>query len=241
MTTICMWSGPRNLSTAMMRSFENRPDCEVWDEPFFAPFLDITGLDHPGREESLIAHETDPIKVAKDCVKPAPNGAPLYFQKHMPHHMVDGVPRDWMNAPHIKHFLLIRDPAAVITSYAKGRAEFTTEDIGLVQQWEFYQRFAANGPVAVLDSTYILTDPEGHLRALCSALDISFYDEMLSWPAGPRDTDGAWAPYWYKNVIASTGFGPPRKSAPEVPDKYKAVYMPSKVAYDALYEKRLKP
>ncbi len=235
-----MWSGPRNLSTAMMRSFENRADCAVLDEPFFAPYLAVTGKDHPGRAETLAAHETDARKVAKACINPTPNGQAYYFQKHMPHHMVDGFDRSWMT--HAKHFMLIRHPAAVINSYAKGRAAFDERDIGLLQQLEFFKRISAlQDNVPIIDSGVFLNDPEGHLRKLCAALDMPFDPNMLSWPAGPRDTDGAWAPYWYASVETSTGFGPPRESAGAVDQKYQSILDATLPAYLALFKKRLIP
>ena len=237
---ICMWSGPRNLSTAMMRSFENRADCAVWDEPFFAPFLAATGIDHPGREETLAAHETDAGKVAKACLNPTPQGAAYYFQKHMPHHMVAGFDISWMKRA--KHFLLIRHPAAVIQSYAKGRAQFDASDIGLVQQLKFYNAIIAfQDTVPILDSSVFLNDPEGHLRALCAALDMPFDAAMLSWPAGPRATDGAWAPYWYASVENSTGFGLPREAVTTVHHTYQPILDATLPAYHTLFEKRLIP
>lgn len=237
---ICMWSGPRNLSTAMMRSFENRADCAVWDEPFFAPFLAETGKDHPGREETLATHETDADKVARACPKQAPNGQAYYFQKHMPHHMIDGFDRGWMTRA--KHFLLIRHPAAVINSYAKGRARFDESDIGLIQQLEFYDAICAfQDTVPIIDSGVFLENPEGHLRALCEALDVPFDPAMLSWPAGPRDTDGAWAPYWYGSVEKSTEFGPSREAPTIVAPKYQSILDAALPAYQALFEKRLIP
>ena len=237
---ICMWSGPRNLSTAMMRSFENRADCAVWDEPYFAPFLKITGKDHPGRAETLSAHENDPSKVAQACLNPAPTGEPYYFQKHMPHHMVKGFDLSWMKQA--KHFLLIRHPAAVIKSYAKGRAQFDVSDIGLLQQLEFYENITAfQNNIPIIDSAQFLTDPEGHLRTLCSTLSIPFDAAMLSWPKGPRETDGAWAPYWYASVENSTGFGPPRETATTVAPQYQKILDATLPAYETLFEKRLIP
>ncbi|WP_017931421.1 sulfotransferase-like domain-containing protein [Robiginitomaculum antarcticum] len=233
-----MWSGPRNLSTAFMRSFENRADTAVLDEPFFAPYLAATGKDHPGREETLAAHETDARLVAQNCLKTPAGHSDYYFQKHMPHQMIDGFDRTWMDGA--KHFFLIRHPAAVINSYAKGRAAFEASDIGLLQQAEFYNLISQRqDTVPVIDSAIFLGNPETHLRALCNALDIPFTPQMLSWPAGPRETDGAWAPYWYGSVERSTGFGPPRNALDTVKPQYQHILDEVLPAYQTLFAKRL--
>lgn len=232
-----MWSGPRNLSTAMMRSFGARADTMVWDEPFFAPFLQITGKAHPGRIETLAAHETDPMKVAEQCV--APVATPYYFQKHMPHHMVAGFPLDWtVNA---KHFFLLREPARVIASYVKGRADFDLDDLGFAPQAHLYKRLTelTGTPPPVIDSDDILRAPETALMALCAALDIPFDPAMLSWPAGPRPEDGAWAPYWYASVRQFTGFGPPSQTLPHIPQEYRHILAACEADYAALRKKCL--
>ena len=236
--TICMWSGPRNLSTAMMRSFENRADTHVWDEPFFAPWLAATGTDHPGRVETLERHENDPNIVAAGCLKSPPNGQSYYFQKHMPHHMEQDFPLGWTKS--CKHFFLIRRPDAVIASYVKSRAEFHIDDIGFWPQIRLYGYLADEGHVIpIVDCDDILANPDGVLKKLCAALDMAFDGAMLSWPKGPRETDGAWAPWWYKSVEASTGFAPPKAQNPIVPEKYQDLLSQCQPAYDQLYEKRL--
>jgi len=238
-TVICMWSGPRNLSTAMMRSFENRADTHVWDEPFFAPWLAATGKDHPGREETLSRHESNPKRVAKLCLEQPPGGARYYFQKHMPHHMEDLFPVAWTKA--CKHFFLIRRPDAVIASYVKGRAEFDIDDIGFFPLIRFYDWLENQGhAIPIVDCDDILTDPKNILGALCAALGMPFDPAMLSWPAGPRDTDGAWAPWWYKSVQSSTGFAAPKTEKPVVPQKHQTLLEQCQPAYDKLYQKRLR-
>ncbi len=238
---ICMWSGPRNLSTAMMRSFGGRADCAVLDEPFFAPFLNVTGKEHPGRTETLKSHETDPEKVAQICASPAPGGAAYYFQKHMPHHMLPDFPLGW--AKSAKHFFLLREPARVIASYAKGRAAFTEDDLGFAPQRRLFDTLQTltGTPPPIIDSVDILTAPEPMLKALCAALDIPFDTGMLSWPAGARPEDGAWAPYWYASVESSTGFGPPPASQPVVPDAYQDMLRSCERDYAALRERRIRP
>ena len=238
--TICMWSGPRNLSTAMMRSFENRADTAVWDEPFYAPSLAASGRDHPGRQAILKHHETDPDKVARACLETPPGGEPFYFQKHMPRHMEDGFPMDWTK--NCQHFFLLRSPDAVIASYAKTWANLTIEDIGFLQQVDLYDRFIAQGhTVPIIDSDDILANPEAMLTALCEALGMPFDPAMLAWPSGPRETDGVWAPYWYKSVEASTGFTGPRTEAPVVPSHCLDMSEKCRPAYERLYAMRIKP
>ncbi len=203
---IAMWSGPRNVSTALMRAFENRPDTAVWDEPFYGCFLALTGIDHSGRDECLAALETDAACIATRVLDPVPGGRAIHYQKHMTHHMVDGVPLDWTR--HVRNAFLIRDPADVIRSYLQRRAEMTAADIGFERQAEIFDHVVAvtGRTPAVIDAADVLRDPRGTLTALCAALRIPFDDHMLAWPAGSRDTDGPWAPWWYDAVRQSTGF-----------------------------------
>jgi len=207
---IAMWSGPRNISTAMMRSFENRPDTAAIDEPFYAAFLKATGIDHPMREESMASQPTDPRIVVEQILGPVPDGRPIWYQKHMTHHMVDGFPRDWIVS--MRNAFLIRAPEDVLASYVQKREDVTLDDIGFVSQAELFdretQRLGHAPPV--VHGEDVLADPCGTLSELCAALDIPFSDEMLSWPAGRRETDGAWAPVWYASVERSTGFASPR-------------------------------
>lgn len=236
---ICMWSGPRNLSTAMMRSFGSRDDCAVWDEPFFAPFLKVSGKAHPGREETLARHETDPDMVAAGCAAEAPGGQAFYFQKHMPHHMLDGFPLEW--AKDAKHFFLIRDPRRVIASYIKGRGAFTIEDLGYRPQVRLMDRIAElTGSIPpIVDCDDILRAPEAVLTVLCERLGMPFDAQMLKWDAGPRDTDGAWAPYWYGSVERSTGFTDPPSAFPDVPEEHAEVLAECQVDYDKMHRLRL--
>ena len=209
-TRIAMWSGPRNISTAMMRAFENRPDTAVVDEPLYAAYLALTGLDHPMREEVLASQPTDWREVEASLLGPVPGGAAVFYQKHMTHHMLPGFGLDWTAA--CRNVFLIRDPAAVIASYTERRAEVTLEDIGVVRQAELFDREADRLGAAppVVDSVDVLAAPEATLRALCGAVGIGFTERMLSWPAGRRASDGVWAPAWYDQVERSTGFA--RKS-----------------------------
>lgn len=205
---IAMWSGPRNISTAMMRSFENRPDCAVVDEPFYAAYLAATGLDHPMREEVLAAQPQDwrAVVAGLDAVE-----APVVYEKHMAHHMLPGFGLDWTAAR--RNAFLIRDPAEVLASYAEKRSQVSLDDIGVVRQRELFEREAdrlGRAPPVVLGAD-VLAEPRGVLGALCAALGIPFRDQMLSWPPGRRPSDGVWAPAWYDAVERSTGFAPPER------------------------------
>jgi Sulfotransferase domain len=205
MTRIAMWSGPRTLSTALMRAWENRPDTIVVDEPLYAFYLERTGCLHPGRELVLGSQPTQWRSVLDQLTKaPLPEGKQVSYAKMMTHHLLPEVDRAAF-AP-FRHAHLIRDPRDLLASYAKVRTEPTLDDLGLRQQAEIFETFG--GPV--VESADLLADPEGTLRALCQALDVPFDEHMLAWRAGPRDSDGVWAPFWYASVIASTGFAPPR-------------------------------
>jgi hypothetical protein len=203
---IAMWSGPRNISTAMMRSFSSRPDCFVSDEPFYGAFLKETGADHPMREEVIASMETDWRKVAAAMAGDAPDGSPLWYQKQMAHHMVGPVAPD--DVVGLTNAFLIRDPERMAASYAKKREEVTAADLGLSLQRAFFDRECdrlGHAP-PVVDSADVLADPEGTLGRLCEALGIDWDQRMLSWPAGRHPRDGVWASHWYGRVEASTGF-----------------------------------
>ena len=209
---IAMWSGPRNISTAMMRSFENRPDTAVVDEPFYAAFLAATGIDHPMREESLASQSQDWREVVESLLGPVPEGRPVFYQKHMTHHMVPGFGRDWIAK--MRNAFLIRAPEDVLLSYTQKREDVTLDDIGFVSQGELFdreaQRLGHAPPVVHADD--VLSDPRSTLSKLCDAMGIPFSEAMLSWPAGKRPTDGVWAPVWYGSVERSTGFASPPKT-----------------------------
>ncbi|MGB7244584.1 MAG: HAD family hydrolase [Sulfitobacter sp.] len=214
---IAMWSGPRNLSTAMMYSFGARSDCAVWDEPFYAAYLEMTGFDHPMRDEIIAGGEVDPAKVAARLCGSIPGDKPVFYQKHMTQHMIDGVDRAWMSE--VTNVFLIRHPARVVASYAAKRENPTPDDIGFWQQAELFEVVKASGssPV-VIDSHDIRDDPEGMLRALCAAIGLPFEDAMLHWPAGGHKDDGVWSAHWYGAVHRSTGFAGVEGALPDVPD-----------------------
>lgn len=233
-TRVVMWSGPRNLSTALMRSFENRADCSVVDEPLYAAYLHETGLDHPGRDDVIASQSTSPAEVVRALTE-GPVATPVQYQKHMTHHVLPSVPRGPLSA--LTHAFLVRDPERVLTSYAKVREEPTLEDLGLPQQVELYETFG--GPV--VDAADVLRDPRGTLGLLCAALGLDFDEAMLSWPPGPRGTDGVWAPHWYAGVEASTGFAPysPGSRDP-LPDRLAGLLERCLPYYEALAPYRLR-
>ena len=229
-----MWSGPRNLSTAMMYAFGNRPDFAIWDEPFYAPYLAATGLDHPMREAILAAHETDVEKVAARCAGPIPGDQPHFYMKHMPHQMLPGFPLDW--AKDCVNIHLIRHPARVIASYGAKRNAMTLEDIGFPQQAALYDKIGG----VVIDSADIRADPEGMLQKLCDSIGLDFRPDMLSWPAGPRVEDGIWATHWYGAVHKSTGFAGAEGLLPELPKAEAALLADALPFYETLAAKRLR-
>ena len=237
---IAMWSGPRNISTAMMRAFEHRGDCAVVDEPFYAHYLAQTGLDHPGREEVIAAGETDWRRVTELLTGPVPDGQAVFYQKHMTHHMLPHIGHEWFAA--VTHVFLIRDPREVLASYLKSRPHATAEDIGVLQEAALYDEIAARTGTAppVMDADEFLKAPESHLRTLCTLLQIPFTDRMLQWPAGPRDSDGIWAPYWYDAVLKSTGFERWRERDHAVPESQRDVIDRCMPVYEQLFARRIR-
>ena len=234
-----MWSGPRNISTAMMRSFENRADCAVSDEPFYAAYLYETGLAHPMRGRVIASQPNDWRNVVRKVTGPAPEGRAVWYQKHMAHHMLPHHGLHWL--PDFQNCFLIRDPAAVLASYAAKREEVTAADLGFHRQAEIFDREAdrlGHAP-PVLDAKDVLTDPRQALSALCRRLGIAFDEAMLSWPAGRRETDGVWAAHWYGTVEASTGFAPYAEKDIVAPDSLKPVYEACLDPYDRLARHRL--
>ena len=207
-TRIAMWSGPRNISTAMMRSFEARGDTAVTDEPFYAAYLQRTGIDHPLRDEVIASQSTDSREVAAVLVGPVPGGKPIWYQKHMTLHLLEGFERGWMSR--VLNAFLIRDPPAVLASYAAKRTDVTLADLGFVQQRRLFELEAERlgAPPPVVDAADILANPARTLERLCRVLGIVFTPSMLGWPRGPRPSDGVWAPAWYQSVERSTGFEP---------------------------------
>ncbi|MBL1437624.1 MAG: HAD family hydrolase [Rhodobacteraceae bacterium] len=232
-----MWSGPRNLSTALMYSFGNRPDTAVWDEPFYAAYLAATGLDHPMRAEILQAGDTDAARIASRCNGPLPDGKSVLYQKHMTHHMLPEFPLGWLE--NVTNIFLIRRPDRVIASYHAKRENPTLSDLGFQQQAEIFQSLSAQNPV-VIDSDDILKAPEPALRALCKAIKLPFSPAMLNWPQDGHASDGPWAKHWYNAVHKSTGFAQGVSSPPMLTEEGKALCAQAQPFYDQLTPFRLK-
>lgn len=236
---IAMWSGPRNLSTAMMYSFAARGDCAVVDEPFYAAYLARTGIDHPMREAILAAQPTAPEIVAERLL--APVREPLHYSKQMAHHMLQGFPLDWMDR--CANVFLIRHPARVVASYARKREAPSLDDLGFRQQATLFDRVAQRTGAAplVVDSADIRANPAGVLAALCGALGIPFTPAMLRWPAGPKPFDGIWAAHWYGAVRRSTGFEANEGPLPGLAGEYARLAGAALPVYEKLAARRLRP
>lgn len=213
MTNIAMWSGPRNISTAMMYSFGNRPDCEAWDEPFYAFSLLHHGNDHPMREAIIAANDSDWDRLVARCLAPA--AKPVFYQKHMTHHMLPGYDRTWIRG--LTNAFLIRNPRRVLASYVKKWSDVGLRDIGFVEQSEIFDLVADHlgAAPAVVDAEDILADPGRVLTRLCAHCGIAFDPAMLAWEPGPKPFDGNWAPHWYNAVWASSGLHRQFSEAPE--------------------------
>lgn len=234
---IAMWSGPRNISTAMMRAWGNRPDTTVCDEPLYAHYLLRTGIQHPGRHETLAGHETDWRKVVATLVGDCDR--PIFYQKHMAHHLLPEIDRGWLDS--LTHAFLIREPHEMLTSLVRNLPEPRLEDTGLPQQIEILEfvRHRTRRLPPIIDARDVLDDPRRILTLLCERLGVAFREEMLSWPPGRRETDGAWAPYWYAAVEASTGFEPYRPKSQTVPRHLRPLLARCTELYRVLHEARL--
>jgi hypothetical protein len=228
-----MWSGPRNISTAMMRSFGARSDSVVVDEPLYGHYLQATGLDHPMRDEVIASQPQRWQDAVDQLLGPLPDAVQVQYQKHMTHHLLPQIGAEWMVG--LRHAYLIRDPARVIASYARVRTEPELADLGFEQQARIFRRFT--GPV--VDADDLLRDPPGVLERLCTALGIEFQPSMLTWPAGPRDSDGVWAPQWYASVEASTGFAGASTAPVVVPDRLQPLLDQARPYSDELATHRL--
>jgi len=237
---IAMWSGPRNISTAMMRAWGNRPDTFVIDEPFYAFYLKATGKKHPGVDEIIATGETDWRKVVEECGSvSAPTGKKIFYQKQMTHHLLSEIDREWLVG--MTNCFLIRDPREVILSYIKKQGDPTLEDLGFVQQAEIFDfvRTHANSIPPIVDAKDVLENPERMLRLLCDAAGVEFSKSMLTWPPGLRETDGTWARHWYGEVKKSTSFQKYKAREGIVPDRLRELYEQCREYYERLSEYRL--
>ena len=238
---IAMWSGPRNISTAMMRAWEHREDTCVVDEPFYAHYLVRTGAPHPGREAVIASQPTDAARVAARLTGPVPGGHAVWYQKHMTQHMLPGMPLDWLDR--MANCFLIRDPDAVVASFTVQRPDAAAWELGFEQQARLFDhvcdRLGAAPPVVAADD--VLRDPRAILGALCARLGLPFSERMLHWPPGPRDSDGVWAPHWYAAVQRSTGFAPWRPHTPRLDPAQRALAERCWPHYEKLLPFRIVP
>jgi hypothetical protein len=236
---VAMWSGPRNISTAMMRAFENRPDTLVVDEPLYAAYLARTGIEHPSREAVMASQPTDLATAIADLSASLPPERHVHYVKHMAHHVSPEMDLDW--TLRFRNVLLIRDPAEVVASYVRTREACQPDDLGLRQQeWLLELWDEHDIEVPILDAGEFLRAPEAHLRWLCAWLGIPFSPRMLSWPPGPRATDGVWAPHWYAAVRSSTGFAPWRPHETTLSEPHAAVAAACRPVYTALHARRVR-
>lgn len=236
---LAMWSGPRNISTAMMRAWGNRPDTFVCDEPLYAHYLKVTGRHHPGAGEVIAAGPTDIAKVIERLTGPVPGGKAIFYQKHMTQHLLPDIPREWMRR--LTHCFLIRDPGQMLTSFIRHVPDPTLADTGYPQQVEIFDlvcEWAGRVP-PVLDARDVLNDPRRMLGLLCDRLGVPFTDRMLSWEPGLRDTDGVWAKYWYQEVQTTTCFKPYTPKSQKVPDEFAGLLEECDRHYRRLYAHRL--
>ncbi|MEJ7629291.1 MAG: HAD family hydrolase [Nocardioidaceae bacterium] len=237
---LAVWSSPRSISTALMRSWENRLDTIVVDEPLYAHYLAETGIDHPGRDDVVTAGETDWRVVVEQLLAPLPEDVHVFYQKHMAHHLLPDIGRGWVSR--LTNVLLIRDPREVVASYVRSREHVTADDIGVSRQAILYDDLSAAGAAPlVIDAADFLGDPEPYLRRLCDLAGVAFDARMLSWPRGPRVTDGIWAPYWYASVQVSTGFLPYRQRDVTLGPRGAKVADECRPLYEQLHARRWTP
>ncbi|MEO6968200.1 MAG: hypothetical protein ABI132_07075 [Rhodanobacteraceae bacterium] len=236
---IAMWSGPRNISTAMMRAWENREDTTVIDEPFYAHYLDVTGVNHPGRDEVVRSQNTHAAEVVAMLAGPIPDGNPIWYQKHMTQHMLPDMPLDWLDQ--VTNCFLIREPEAVVASFTIQRPDAAAWELGFEQQARLFDHVCDKLGYAppVIDAADVLKDPRRTLGALCAKLGIPFTDRMLHWPPGPRASDGVWAPHWYAAVERSTGFAPFKPREAKLSDLQRKLVDECRLFYEKLTGYRL--
>jgi hypothetical protein len=240
MRRIAMWSGPRNISSAMMRSWGNRPDTLVCDEPLYAHYLIQTRVPHPGADEVIRSQENDWRKVVQWLTEFEPAGKTIFYQKHMTHHLLPGIDRSWLDR--VTNAFLIREPREVVTSFIKIAGTPKLEETGLPQQLEIFNwvRSRTSKMPPVVDSRDVLENPKRLLQLLCNALDVDFTDTMLSWPPGPRDTDGVWARHWYDALLKSSTFQAYKPKNEPVPEHLTGLLHEAGAIYEQLYECRIR-
>lgn len=237
---IAMWSGPRNISTALMRSFEARGDSFVTDEPLYSHYLYETGIDHPMRDEIIATYDYDWHKVIDWLGGPVPNDKKIWYQKHMSHHLLPHIDREWIRS--FQNCFLIREPKEVLLSYNKKRETVSLEGLGYRQQSELFDflKVATGNSPAVIDSRDVLENPNEILTLLCENIGIEFTEEMLEWKPGLRETDGIWAEHWYDSVKETTGFGKYQPNPEKLPSEFDSLLEECRSYYKKLWEVRIR-
>ena len=225
-----MWSGPRNISTALMRSFENRTDTKVYDEPFYSYYLKNTNLDHPMKDEIINTYPYDENEVINLITK-NDDKYKIFYQKHMTHHILDKTNLEWINKG--LNCFLIRDPAKVITSYIKKNSLRSIKDVGFKKLYQIFKLLNLKDPI-VINSDYLLKDPKKYLKILCQKLNLDFDEKMLNWPKGFRDTDGIWSKVWYQDVISTTTFNSNIKKEYKIPKDFENIYKECQKIYEEI-------
>lgn len=235
---LAVWSGPRNISTAMMRSWENRADTCVVDEPLYAHYLESTGIVHPMTDEVIASQSTDWRLVTRELTQQPKAAYEVYYQKHISTHLLEHMDLQWCES--LSNCLLIRNPDKMVASYAKKRNDLDARDFGYEQLLQVYEHLLKQGhePI-IIDTDRFLQDPQSQLEKWCARLEIPFDSAMLNWPAGKRDTDGVWASHWYDVVEKSTGFAPYKAVVPELNSKQQAVADECRVAYERMLQSAL--
>ena len=238
---IAMWSGPRNISSAMMRSFENRPDTTVTDEPFYAYYLEKTGAKHPLRKEIIQNSECNYDNIVTYLTGSIPDKKKIWYQKHMAHHILSDMDLHWTG--NVTNCFLIRHPKEVILSYEERFPIDSVDQLGYKQLCLLFEYLVkeTDARPPVLDSRDVLNHPREILKKLCDKIGISFMDQMLSWPAGRRESDGMWGQHWYKNVEHSTGFHKYQTKNKNIPDRLLSLYKECLSYFEILYLQRIRP
>jgi len=231
---IALWSGPRNISTAMMYSFGNRADSTIVDEPLFGYFLNHTGVWRPSRDEVLASMETDALEIVKELCNPSMSSK-VYFMKHIANHLID---LDWTFLKNFKNIILTRDPKRVLLSYDVHVKSPTMLDVAYKAQYELLNYLKNNKlQYIVLDADEVLENPEKAIENLCLYLSIPFDTNMLEWEPGPRKEDGVWAKYWYHNVHKSTGFKRVNNKELKLPEHLEELYNECLIYYNNILKK----
>ena len=237
-TRICVWSGPRNISTALMYSFRERADTTVVDEPLYAHYLSVTGIWHPGREKVLKSQNNDGAAVIRDEIL-GPSPTPIIFFKQMAHHLVG---LDWSFLDSVANVILTRDPRSVLASFTKNVENVNADTTGLPLCVRLLDRILETGETpVVIDSMALLMDPSAVLTRLCTAIGITWDPAMLAWKAGPVPEDGVWATHWYANTHASTGFNSYVPRAVELPPHLEALAAECAPMYERLLTYAIRP